>query len=275
MTKALVAFGGNLGNPAKTYAQAQDEISATPGITEVRCSPLYRTDPVGGPDADLVYLNGAFSFDTGHSPESLFKELQRIQLLLGRTSHEHWGPRAIDLDLVWMEETVHVPADLVIPHPRMHHRWFVLQPVADVAPEARHPLLRQSMNELLDQVVGKPLSVQFLGGSGSLVERCHSELRSRELGQSAPHCPVLPIDVTFQRLGKSIVGVNSSAFRDDSKLSIPWQVVFSDQDEPQATNTASVLPAVDARAENDDKRFELFRFFLDSLRRGSKYSHEE
>lgn len=274
MNRAIIAFGANLGDPAETYLRAGEMLSRTTGISRVVPSPLYRTDPVGGPDADLIYLNGALLLETSLTPTDLYQELVRIQQRLGRKERQHWGPRPIDLDLVWMENLILHTDELTIPHPRMHYRWFVLRPAADIASEAVHPIFGLTLDHLLERIVRQPLRIHFWGGSEQLIELARQELRSRNQLATTTHCPIKPQDITFQRLGDSLVGVtglNQANHQEDSDV---WQIIFA-EDEPLTEGKGSIHPAVDARGCDDHERLNNFKIFLDSLRPGSRVTPEE
>lgn len=270
MKRAIIAFGANLGDPAETYSRAVERLTQTSGVSQVVPSPLYRTDPVGGPDAHLIYLNGAVLVETSLSPIELYQKLVDIQRRLGRTEREHWGPRPIDLDLVWMENTIVDSEKLIIPHPRMHYRWFVIRPAQDIAPDAVHPIFGLTMNQLLQRIVEQRPKIQFWGGSQRLIELASQELRFRSLQATSTHCPNLPQGITFQRLGESIVGlIDRGQASPDA-----WHIVFAET-EPSTDGDGSVCPAVDARGGDQHTRLNNFKIFLDSLRAGSEFIPKE
>lgn len=130
MTRAFLSLGSNLGD---RLAFLRDAVGSLGG--EVRAvSPVYETEPVGGPDQG-PYLNLVVELDTERTPRQLLAVCHRLESAAGRVRQERWGPRTLDVDIVWMEGVeLHEP-DLEIPHPRMHLRKFVLVPLADLAPE--------------------------------------------------------------------------------------------------------------------------------------------
>jgi 2-amino-4-hydroxy-6-hydroxymethyldihydropteridine diphosphokinase len=137
----VVGLGGNLGDREMTLASAVAELRALGTILAV--SGLYETAPVGPPQP--VYLNAAVRVETPLTPHALLVGLLGIERRHGRERSEKWGPRTLDLDILWIAGTVVSAADLVVPHARLRERRFALVPLLDVAPDAR------------DSVTGEPL----------------------------------------------------------------------------------------------------------------------
>ena len=139
MTRAYVGLGANLGPREITIQRAVSLLGQEPGIQVMEESTLRETEPVGVVDQPR-FLNGVVALDTTLPPHELLHVLLRIERELGRTrGGERWGPRTIDLDLlVYGSETVDEPG-LRVPHPRLHERRFVLEPLADLAPELDLP----------------------------------------------------------------------------------------------------------------------------------------
>ena len=132
MALAYIGLGANLGDARAALHQALQELAATPGITNLRTSGLYRTAPVdsSGPD----YLNAAAALHTTLDAMSLLRRLQAIELAHGRERPYRNAPRTLDLDLLWFDgQSLDLP-DLTVPHPRMHERAFVLAPLQELAP---------------------------------------------------------------------------------------------------------------------------------------------
>ncbi len=163
MAKIAIALGSNLGNRAKNLDLAQRAIQ---GLTELRIitfSSFYETDPVGGPSGQNRYLNAALIGETTLSSYELLANLHRIEHSLGRTRSEINAPRTIDLDLLFYDQLISTDNALQIPHPRLHERLFVLQPLAEIAPDWLHPIYKQSVLQLLEQKksAGEPLHPVF------------------------------------------------------------------------------------------------------------------
>jgi 2-amino-4-hydroxy-6-hydroxymethyldihydropteridine diphosphokinase len=137
-SQAFVALGSNLDAPREQVLSAMDEIDALPGTRVTRRSSLYRTAPVGDPDQP-DYINAVVQVETELSPEALLDALLAIEQRHGRVRGERNAPRTLDLDLLLYEERIIDSPPLRVPHPRMHERAFVLQPLAQIAPDAVVP----------------------------------------------------------------------------------------------------------------------------------------
>ncbi len=135
-------------------------------ITLLAVSSLYRTAPVGYLDQDW-FLNAAVHIETALSPRGLLAQLLDIERRLGRVRTVRNGPRIIDLDILLWEELIVREDDLVIPHPRLHERLFVLEPLAEIAPNVRHPMLGLTIAECRGELCARseaPKSVLRIGG---------------------------------------------------------------------------------------------------------------
>jgi 3-oxoacyl-[acyl-carrier protein] reductase len=150
MTVAYIALGSNLGDRAATLDAAVRRLRAEPGLRVLAWSKWYETAPVGGPPGQGKFLNAAAAVETGKSPDDLLALLHRIERQFGRVRGEKDGPRTLDLDLLLYGNRVVNSPDLVIPHPRMCERAFVLVPLTEIAADAIHPTSGKTVRELLD-----------------------------------------------------------------------------------------------------------------------------
>ncbi len=148
MARALVALGSNLGDRARMIDAACEAICRLPRTCIAARSRLVETDPVGGP-LQGKFLNGAALVETQLAPRQLLGELLGIERSLGRERREPLGPRTIDLDLILYEDVVLDEAGVRVPHPRFRERRFVLEPLVEIAPEARDPVSGKTVAELL------------------------------------------------------------------------------------------------------------------------------
>ncbi len=160
-SRAFLGFGGNLGNPLNSFQHARQQLAEHPQITLIASSPLYRTPPVGGPTGQPNFLNGAVEIQTGLLPLDLLQLCRQIEDGAGRVRDLHWGPRTLDIDLLLVDNLVMDVPLLTLPHPRLHQRHFVLLPLNDLAPQLKHPILNETISNLL-QVLPKTDSITQL-----------------------------------------------------------------------------------------------------------------
>jgi 2-amino-4-hydroxy-6-hydroxymethyldihydropteridine diphosphokinase len=145
---AFVALGSNLGDRAAHLAGALAGLRATRGISALRCSSLYETEPVG-PPGQGPYLNAVVRLETRLAPRELLARLLALEAAAGRTrSAVRDEARTLDLDLLLFGERCLDEPDLRVPHPRLHERPFVLAPLRELAPRLRHPRLGRTVAEL-------------------------------------------------------------------------------------------------------------------------------
>ncbi|WP_327587342.1 2-amino-4-hydroxy-6-hydroxymethyldihydropteridine diphosphokinase [Nonomuraea sp. NBC_00507] len=137
--KAVLALGSNLGNRFQILQGAVDVLFDAPDLEFVRASPVYETDPVGGPPGQDPYLNAVVIAETILEPHALLERALSVENAFGRERAERWGPRTLDVDLIVVGDLVFDDPDLTLPHPRAHERAFVLAPWADVDPQGTVP----------------------------------------------------------------------------------------------------------------------------------------
>lgn len=149
MTRAFIGLGSNQGDSHHQLDKALTALADMPRSALIRCSPRYWTAPVGDPDQP-DFLNAVAELDTALEPLDLLVRMQGIEEALGRKRdpERRWGPRTIDLDLLLFGHAVIRHVDLVVPHPRLARRAFVLKPLADLVPRLEVPGLAR-VSELL------------------------------------------------------------------------------------------------------------------------------
>ena len=149
---AYIGLGSNLGDRAATLQGALDALNAHPRIDAVRCSRRIETEPVGGPSGQPRYLNAVAELTTTLGPDALLALLQTVETRFGRTRSVPNAPRTLDLDLLLYDDLCRTTPELTIPHPHMHERRFVMGPLAEIAPDAWHPVVRKTAGEILTEL---------------------------------------------------------------------------------------------------------------------------
>jgi 2-amino-4-hydroxy-6-hydroxymethyldihydropteridine diphosphokinase len=142
-----LSLGSNLGDRAGNLRVAIERLSRFGKIVAV--SSFYETEPIEVTNQPW-FVNCAVVLETEQMPEALLRELLALEQSMGRRRTQKKGPRTIDIDILLFGDATIETADLSIPHPAMHQRRFVLEPLAEIAPEQRHPILKRSVRELLD-----------------------------------------------------------------------------------------------------------------------------
>jgi 2-amino-4-hydroxy-6-hydroxymethyldihydropteridine diphosphokinase len=130
---AYLGLGSNLGDRSATIERAVAQMrEIDPHLV---CSPIYETAPVGGPQGQGAYLNAVVRLDSALGPRELLELAQRLETEAGRVRAERWGPRTLDVDILLVDDLVIDEVDLVVPHPRLAERAFVLAPLEDLDPD--------------------------------------------------------------------------------------------------------------------------------------------
>ena len=150
MHTAYVAFGSNIGEKESYIKRALEKIEKR-GIKIIKVSHIYETEPYGVLDQDS-FLNGVVKIETNLTPENLIEVLLDIEKQLDRVRERRWGPRTIDLDIIFYDDLIINEKDLIIPHKDMENREFVLKPLCDIDENFIHPVLKKSVRQLYDEL---------------------------------------------------------------------------------------------------------------------------
>lgn len=148
---AFIGIGSNLEHPADRCRESVKRLASFPGIKVLRSSALYRTEPVGVSDQEW-FINAVAEIRTILPPQELLKALKGIEHAMGRAEGPRWGPRIIDLDILLYGQEVVEEVGLIIPHPELHKRRFVLVPLSELASYAVHPAFGISISGLLNRL---------------------------------------------------------------------------------------------------------------------------
>ena len=149
---AYISVGSNIGNRLENCRNGLQSLSETGGSRILAQSRIYTTEPVDYEDQDW-FINMMVKFETSHGPFELLDQIEVIQQAAGRVKDPiRFGPRILALDIILYDDRIIDSERLVVPHPRMHKRRFVLKPICDIDPTIRHPVLKQEMQVLLNQL---------------------------------------------------------------------------------------------------------------------------
>ncbi|WP_291579849.1 2-amino-4-hydroxy-6-hydroxymethyldihydropteridine diphosphokinase [Clostridium sp. UBA6640] len=150
--KAYIAIGSNLGDKEKNIREALEIISNSNHTKINKIAKYYNTEPVGYTDQD-EFLNTAIEIKTLLNPKNLMKFLLEVEKSLKRERIIRWGPRTLDLDVIFYDDLISSDEEVIIPHPRMEERLFVLNPLCDIAPYKLHPILNKRIIDIRDSIL--------------------------------------------------------------------------------------------------------------------------
>ncbi len=154
MNTAYVALGSNMGDKLKNCLRGVSALNRLESVQAEKVSRFYLTEPMYY-SKQPWFVNAAVRIRTGLDPAGLLASLKRLEQDSGRMDHGvRFGPRVIDFDIIFYNDWILQSPDLVIPHPRMHQRGFVLRPMVDIAPDFVHPVLKKTMRRLLEELNG-------------------------------------------------------------------------------------------------------------------------
>ena len=148
---AYIGIGSNLGNPGKNCVEAIEKIAKNEDIKIVSKSSFYQTSPIGHIKQNW-FVNSVVKIDTLLNPKELLLALLNIESEMGRVRKEKWGPRLIDLDLLFYDNLILNQEDIILPHPEIQKRKFVLVPLNEIAENLIHPISKKTIETLLQEL---------------------------------------------------------------------------------------------------------------------------
>ncbi|MDP6554179.1 MAG: 2-amino-4-hydroxy-6-hydroxymethyldihydropteridine diphosphokinase [Pirellulaceae bacterium] len=195
MATCLIGLGANQGDRAANLAAAVELLSKSPEISVIRQSNVYSTKAAVGGTSQNGFLNSVLTLQTALAPTRLLSALQQIEAQLGRHRQDRWAVREIDLDLLLYDDLVLSDADLVLPHPRMAFRRFVLEPAAEIAPDFVHPATEFTVTQLLSRLDKLPRRIAITGASSQQNKSLARQVAEKSNAQlvEEPRIAELPI----------------------------------------------------------------------------------
>lgn len=148
---AYIAFGSNIGDKEQYIKQGIEELKNTKGCEVTKISDFIQTEPYGGIEQD-TFVNGCLEIKTLYPPRELLNKLNEIEKKAKRERVIHWGPRTLDLDIIFYDDLILSDPELIIPHMDMHNREFVLEPLKQLNPYFRHPVYNLTVEEMLNKL---------------------------------------------------------------------------------------------------------------------------
>ncbi|MCG6918754.1 MAG: 2-amino-4-hydroxy-6-hydroxymethyldihydropteridine diphosphokinase [Deltaproteobacteria bacterium] len=158
---AYIGFGSNLGDRLNNCRNAIGALAALPPCTLLKTSSFYETSPVGLVEQP-AFINGVVLLETAEDAHWLLRQMLEIENTFGRIRTLKWGPRSIDLDLLFFDTQIINTPELSVPHPLLHERRFVLEPLNEVAPDFCHPCLGKSVADLRNDLIDGDQRVEVL-----------------------------------------------------------------------------------------------------------------
>jgi len=163
MVTAYIGLGSNLGNCRENLLQAWDRLGAVKGVKLLELSSPYRSEPVGMASTNW-FINAVGRLQTSLSPVALLDTMLAVETSLGRKRSPGKTPcdRSVDLDLLYWGDMINTDPSLILPHPEIANRLFVLLPLAEIGPEVRHPVLKKTSVEMLQDIMAKQRNMDFV-----------------------------------------------------------------------------------------------------------------
>jgi len=177
MPVCYISLGGNLGPVEQTFDSVIDALRDEPRVWVERVSSYHRTDSVGD-NAGGDFLNAVLALSTKLAPLDLLKLLQEIESSHGRMREAHWGPRTLDLDMLFYgPHRVEMPPILFVPHPHCWYRRFVLDPLAEIAPDFVHPVIGKTIAVLRESLLQRPFLVGLAAKTEAEIQQLEEIIR--------------------------------------------------------------------------------------------------
>lgn len=247
----LIAFGSNVGERETIFQHVLDRLRESDQIDQLVHSQLFETTPIGGPDNQNNYLNASIRFKTHFDALETWKQLSNLETELHRVRTGKWEPRTVDLDILLFGERNFAQQDLVIPHPRMSFRRFVLEPACEVAADMIHPLSGCTLSQLLQRIIKYPNRVILVGLERDEFACVKKEFEKIFIGKShwelpTNESPSLLDEHEWQiHLADSLESFN----RWSATTKLVVQVLFSDSQNPDpSASKEEAKKAVQAKA---------------------------
>ncbi|MEE2842943.1 MAG: 2-amino-4-hydroxy-6-hydroxymethyldihydropteridine diphosphokinase [Planctomycetota bacterium] len=152
MATCLISLGANIGHREQAIEQAISAIQKCPAVSACHCSSFFETIAAGGPPNQPRFINAVARFETNLKPAEVLKKLFQVEKQLGRTRQQIWESRVLDLDLLLYDHKIQNDVDLILPHPRMILRRFVLEPACEIAADLTHPQTKWSLQQHLEHL---------------------------------------------------------------------------------------------------------------------------
>ncbi len=167
MSTVYLCVGSNIGDRVSYLQQANNLLKDTEGITVLESSSIYETEPVGYKEQEW-FANAVLKIETTLDPQTILNECMRIEKQMGRdrTLEKKWGPRTLDLDILFYDNKVILEESLQIPHPRIHQRAYALVPLLELDPDFIHPVIKKSVFEMHNDLEA-PEEVYLYGTRGN------------------------------------------------------------------------------------------------------------
>jgi 2-amino-4-hydroxy-6-hydroxymethyldihydropteridine diphosphokinase len=197
MATCLISLGANIGHREQAIAQAISAIQECTAVSACHCSSFFETIAAGGPPDQPRFINAVARLETSLKPAEVLKKLFRVEKQLGRTRQQIWESRVLDLDLLLYDHKIQNDADLILPHPRMILRRFILEPACEIAGELTHPQTKWSLQQHLDHL---NRSAKYICVAGATTAQRMAALGQLQCGADKQPYSILPNSLDGEKL---------------------------------------------------------------------------